>query len=224
MTLRSSEKKKSEPSDDAMDVDDSGNEDAEILFPWPRFNSQMCIVKNTLFLFGGIIETNKIEHTLSDFWSINLERMDSWNGIMVDPIDLSNWLGDLDSDSSESSNDYDDDEDDQEKKEELERNKRKATLLKNHIENARKQRDDSINVFPHPEETLKEFYTRTVGYWQMRMLNVDDEDVYVVETEGIDGKSGRRNAFKMAKYHYEGWTEKYKEMNLAGGDNDMIPE
>lgn len=37
---------------------------SEIEYPWPRFNPQMCIVKNHLYIYGGILETEKVEHTL----------------------------------------------------------------------------------------------------------------------------------------------------------------
>jgi hypothetical protein len=54
-----------------VDMDVDGEEEEmmepegeEIMYPWPRFNTSMCVVKNMLYVYGGILETNKVEHTL----------------------------------------------------------------------------------------------------------------------------------------------------------------
>jgi hypothetical protein len=53
---------------DDMEVDGEQDEmepeGEEIMYPWPRFNTSMCMVKNMLYVYGGIIETNKVEHCL----------------------------------------------------------------------------------------------------------------------------------------------------------------
>lgn len=101
-TLRASKKK-----DDEV-------EDESLAFPWPRFNAQMCIVKNVLYLYGGILETKTREFTLKDFWSINLDKMQNWNCILRDDIDSSDWKG-KDSDEDDDDSDDEDDSEDEEK-------------------------------------------------------------------------------------------------------------
>jgi hypothetical protein len=146
--------------------------------------------------------------------------LDRWNCILSDPIDLSTWQGDPDSDSESSESS----ESEVEENDEDESRKRKAAALKKKIEAARKQRDDSINVSPEPLESLRDFYTRTVGYWMNRMLNDDDDDVYIPDSMmgDSDVKASKRNAFSMAKHCYASWQTKLKELEKTVDEDEMM--
>ena len=39
----------------------------------------MCVVGNTLWLFGGIVELGEREITLDDLWALDLAKMDGWS-------------------------------------------------------------------------------------------------------------------------------------------------
>lgn len=153
-----------------------------------------------------------LANSLQDLWSINLDKMDQWNCILKDSIDLTHWKGDSDSESSDSYESYES-ENDSGEQELAESRKRKAAALEKRIQDARQKRDDSIMTHPEPNESLGDFYSRTVGYWQNRMLNGDDDDVYVPESMSqADPKTKRRNAFRMAQACHESWQEKLREL------------
>jgi hypothetical protein len=99
--------------------------------------------------------------------------MDRWNCLISDPIDLSNWQGEPESDSESSSSES---EDEDEENDEDESRKRKAVALEKRIEAARKQRDDSIKICPEVGESLRDFYSRTVGYWYILRLLLTSKD------------------------------------------------
>ncbi|KAJ3293343.1 hypothetical protein HK104_004541 [Borealophlyctis nickersoniae] len=69
-----------------------------------RFNAMMTVAKNTLYIYGGIFEQGPREFTLSDLWSLNLDKLDQWNCIIPDDMTTAKWLG-------EESDDDDDDDD-----------------------------------------------------------------------------------------------------------------
>jgi N-acetylneuraminic acid mutarotase len=73
-------------------------------WPGPRFNPALAVTKNTLYMFGGILEVQNKEFTLSDMWSLNLDKLQEWNRIIEDETALSAWVGE------ESDDDDDDDE------------------------------------------------------------------------------------------------------------------
>ena len=60
---------------------------AECFVPCPRMNPLMCVQRGTLFLYGGVVEDGDRQITLSDFYSLDLHRMDEWKTII--PLDTS---------------------------------------------------------------------------------------------------------------------------------------
>lgn len=77
--------------------------------PSPRMNSGIVICKGRLYIYGGLYESGSRQYTLSDFYSIDLHKMDQWKTIIANSIIGHEWLG---SDSEEGSSDEDDDESD----------------------------------------------------------------------------------------------------------------
>jgi len=55
--------------------------------PCPRMNPLLCVRHGTLFLYGGVLEDGDRQITLSDFYSLDLHRMDEWKTII--PLDTS---------------------------------------------------------------------------------------------------------------------------------------
>lgn len=149
----------------------------------------MTVVKNTLFIYGGILESSALEYTLCDFWSINLDKMVEWNPIIVDEIDTSKWKKD-DSSDEESSQEEDDEEDELE----MPVDTQPATITET------KEDPESI---PQPDETLCDFFARTVCYWQLLALSEEN-----LKT----GKSLRRDAFQTAREQWFEWQPKLAEL------------
>ncbi|XP_038685044.1 kelch domain-containing protein 4 [Tripterygium wilfordii] len=96
----------------------------EIVKPCGRINSCMVVAKDTLYIYGGMMEHKDQEITLDDLYSLNLSKLDEWKCIIADTE--SEWVeaseeedGDEDDDedgsedeSNSDNNDSDDDDDD----------------------------------------------------------------------------------------------------------------
>jgi hypothetical protein len=90
-------------------------EEIDRSIPCQRYNTMLAVQKNTLYLYGGILETKALEATLDDFYSIDLTKMKEWVCLRESNII---WAGDGDdededgpSDDSDSSSSSSEDED-----------------------------------------------------------------------------------------------------------------
>ncbi|TFK70659.1 hypothetical protein BDN72DRAFT_958623 [Pluteus cervinus] len=50
----------------------------EPVVPLPRYNTMLSVLRNTLYIYGGIFEKGSREYTLDDFYSIQLDKMDKF--------------------------------------------------------------------------------------------------------------------------------------------------
>ncbi|GAA6048289.1 hypothetical protein JCM3770_006522 [Rhodotorula araucariae] len=92
----------------AMDDDADDGDDPEKTVPGPRYNPMCAVLRNTLYLYGGILEAGNKEYTLADFHTLNLDKMDRYVCLRDDRIDAHEWHG------SDSENDDDSDSEDEE--------------------------------------------------------------------------------------------------------------
>ncbi|RZR94947.1 hypothetical protein BHM03_00023731, partial [Ensete ventricosum] len=91
---------------------------SEAVRPCGRINSCMVVGKDTLYLYGGMMEVKDREITLDDLYSLNLSKLDEWKCII--PASESEWLevseddddDDIDDGTEESSSDDNDETDD----------------------------------------------------------------------------------------------------------------
>lgn len=66
-------------------MDDENDVTNENLFvPSPRMGSALAVKNNVLFLFGGVFESDDKQWTMSDFYSIDLHKMDEWKILIKD--------------------------------------------------------------------------------------------------------------------------------------------
>lgn len=91
-------------------------------FPSPRMNTGMVICNKMLFLYGGLFEQGHRQYTLSDFYSLDVNKFDSWRTLIANS-NTQEWLGsdsegesdsDEESDSGESGVSDGDEDDDEE--------------------------------------------------------------------------------------------------------------
>ncbi|TNY22711.1 hypothetical protein DMC30DRAFT_123277 [Rhodotorula diobovata] len=82
-------------------------DDPEKTVPGPRYNPMCAVLRNTLYLYGGILEAGNKEYTLCDFHTLDLSKMDRYTCLRDDRIDAAEWHG------SDSENDDDSDSDDE---------------------------------------------------------------------------------------------------------------
>ncbi|OMO99069.1 Kelch repeat type 2, partial [Corchorus capsularis] len=192
----------------------------EIVKPCGRINSCMVVGKDTLYIYGGMMEVKDQEITLDDLYSLNLSKLDEWNCII--PASESEWVEaseeedeDDDEDDSEDegesdSNDEetDEDEDDAEAKNDGARSLQTGdavALIRGEGKNLRRKekraRIEQIRAnlglsdsqrTPMPGESLRDFYRRTSLYWQMAAH----------EHTQHTGKELRKDGFDLADSRY----------------------
>lgn len=54
--------------------------------PRGRISAGLCIVRNDLWLFGGVVEILEREITLDDIWKLNLKNYDGWHCIKENTV------------------------------------------------------------------------------------------------------------------------------------------
>lgn len=54
----------------------------QIVKPCGRINSCMVVGKDTLYIYGGMMEVKDQEITLDDLYSLNLSKLDEWKCII----------------------------------------------------------------------------------------------------------------------------------------------
>ncbi|GJN02540.1 hypothetical protein PR202_ga19902 [Eleusine coracana subsp. coracana] len=189
----------------------------EAVKPSGRINACMAVGRDTLYLYGGMMEVKDREITLDDLYSLNLSKLDEWKCII--PASESEWLEiseDEDDDDDEVVDDDDSmedaeqtDEDEDESDGDAEKNVDMASavsLLKGGSKTMRRKekraRIEQIRVIlglsdsqrtPVPGETLKDFYKRTNMYWQMAAY----------EHTQHTGKELRKDGFDLAETRYK---------------------
>lgn len=83
-------------------------------FPSPRMNAGMAIIKSTLWIFGGLFEQKHRQYTLSDLYTLDLHKLDSFKTLIANS-NTQEWMGSDSEDESDSedSGESDDDDDDE---------------------------------------------------------------------------------------------------------------
>ncbi|KAM3751901.1 hypothetical protein ACB098_04G146700 [Castanea mollissima] len=195
---------------------------AEVVKPCGRINSCMVVGRDTLYIYGGMMEVKDQEITLDDLYSLNLSKLDEWKCII--PASESEWVEAEDEDDDE---DEDEDEDDSEDDDE-DGNSDETTdddvddveakndgslqmgdavaLIKGQGKTLRRKekraRIEQIRASlglsdsqrtPVPGESLRDFYKRTNMYWQMAAH----------EHTQHTGKELRKDGFDLAESRYK---------------------
>ncbi len=73
-----------------MDSSDSApsatNTLPEAFIPSPRMNALLCLKQGMVYMYGGVFEVGDAQYTLSDFYSLDLHKMDTWNILIENSI------------------------------------------------------------------------------------------------------------------------------------------
>ncbi|XP_014498476.1 kelch domain-containing protein 4 [Vigna radiata var. radiata] len=184
----------------------------EVVKPCGRINACMAVGRDTLYIYGGMMEIKDQEITLDDLYSLNLSKLDEWKCII--PASESEWVeaseddeededGDED-ESDESSTNEDDEEEEEEENASVEVGDAVALIKgvgKNLRRKERRSRIEQIRASlglsdsqrtPMPGESLRDFYRRTNMYWQMAAH----------EHTQHTGKELRKDGFDLAEARY----------------------
>ncbi|KAL3684696.1 hypothetical protein R1sor_002718 [Riccia sorocarpa] len=192
----------------------------EIVKPCGRINAAMVVGKDTLYLYGGMMEIGDREITLDDLYTLDLNKLDSWK-CLIEKTEA-DWVEEEEDDEDGDEDDEDDDEEDEDEEDDsddemdnkdgaessaapsaaeaaaavlrgegkkMPRKKRKAEIdrIRAELGLADAQRT------PLAGETLREFFNRTLMYWQ--------EAAYA-HTQHT-GKELRKDGFDLAESRYK---------------------
>ncbi|KAL4791008.1 hypothetical protein BDV19DRAFT_371248 [Aspergillus venezuelensis] len=235
--LKALETKKGISSDDIDDEILGSKEDDEepvepakpaiVRFEMPhmRFNAQLAVQEDTLFIFSGTFEKGDREFTFNDMYSIDLGKMDGVKEIFYN--EPGNWhlLNEEESDDEMDEDDEEGDEDEEGEDEEegeamsvdaastapTETTDTTVPSVTNQMENLEVEESAELSVqdsrpLPRPFESLREFFSRTSEEWQKILLDTLKERGVALEK---NIKELRKDAFSMAE---EKWWDSREEV------------
>lgn len=173
---------------DAMEIEDAkGIEDISIkpvkpilmTLPHPRFNAQLAVQNDVLYIFGGTYEHGDREYTFDEMWAIDLGKLDGVHEIYR--RELENWQGSDDEGSDSESNEEEDSENEDMEgdiptgvplppSETAAVERPKNTPIHEQASEIEIEEPESkvADDRPHPRpfESLRDFFARTTNPWQ----------------------------------------------------------
>lgn len=185
--------------------------------PHPRFNAQLAIQDDVLYLFGGTYEHGDVEHTFDEMWAIDLGRLDGVQEVYRRELD--NWQGSDDDESDSQSEEYiSDDEDEGDEPmgvplppaDVIQAPQSEVTLESEQPETP--PVDDRPQ--PRPFESLRDFFTRTSTSWQEIALEPTKQE----RGTAMSIKELRKKAFGLSETKW--WDVREEVMVLEDEQND----
>lgn len=187
--------------------------------PHRRFNAQLAVQDDTLFIFGGTFEKGDREFTFNDMYSIDLDKLDGVKEIFYKEPENWHLLNEEEEDSDEDMEDDDDDDDEEMEGEDDEMSLDVASPAPTEF-TVPTQEMEQLDVeeqetgppandnkpLPRPFETLREFFNRSSEEWQKILI-----DTLNVKGLGVEKnvKELRKDAFNMAE---EKWWDSREEV------------
>lgn len=177
---------------ESEDEEEDDPDDPQKSVPIARYNAMMAVQKNTLYIYGGIVESQEREYTLDDFYTLQLDKLDRFTCLKECNIAELEWKESDDEDDEDSDSGSDDSSSDEEEEgeeqvegepadaepaeipddasrsaedtEELDADalRAQATAFIGVTKNTERMAEDIMST-PLPGETLKTFYDRTRG-------------------------------------------------------------
>ncbi|VFQ77782.1 unnamed protein product [Cuscuta campestris] len=199
-----------------------GSISSEVVKPCGRINSCVAVARDTLYVYGGMMEVRDREVTLDDLYTLNLSKLDEWKCII--PASEPEWVevsddeddedGDED-DNGEEGESGDDSADDSGEDDSAEAGTDGSisikmgdavAIMKGEGKSLRRKekraRIEQIRAHlglsdaqrtPVAGESLRDFYKRTNTYWQMAAY----------EHTQHTGKELRKDGFDLAESRYK---------------------
>ncbi|PYH91968.1 kelch motif protein [Aspergillus ellipticus CBS 707.79] len=177
--------------------------------PHQRFNAQLAVQDDTLFIFGGTFEKGDREFTFNDMYSIDLVKLDGVKEIFYN--EPGNWhlLNEADDSDDEMDEDEEEDGEDEDEEEDAmsldtaspaptEVTVPSVTHDMEQLE-VEEQGEPSVQdsrPLPRPFESLRDFFSRTSEDWQRILLETLKERGTATEK---NIKELRKDAFNIAE-------------------------
>ncbi|OJD15450.1 hypothetical protein AJ78_04291 [Emergomyces pasteurianus Ep9510] len=199
-----------------MDIDSPQKEDEDIEekrslmirfeMPHRRFNSQLAVLDDTLYIFSGTFERGDQEFTFNDMYSIDLVKLDGVKEIFYNEPEHWNDAIAVDSDEEDEEDEEEEELDESENEdiemESVEISSTAATSVTEHaqVETEVDQETETTvhdsRPHPRPFESLRDFFTRTSTEWQDILLSKMNAGTSVSE---MSVKELRKKAFSVAE-------------------------
>lgn len=197
-----------------MDIDQAPQEEIQMKemivrfeLPHRRFNAQLTVQDDTLFVCGGTFERGDQEFTFNDMYSIDLIKLDGVREVFS--REPENW-----STRAEDEQDGEEEDDDETSSEEEDDEDAMAidaastaptdfsvpsseAYMAVEVEKETSAKDDPT-PFPRPFETLRDFFARTSNDWQS-LLMVDMNSKGLIAGSETSVKELRKKAFDRAE-------------------------
>ncbi|KAK2794845.1 hypothetical protein FQN50_009855 [Emmonsiellopsis sp. PD_5] len=190
--------------------------------PHRRFNSQLAVLDDTLFIFGGTFERGDQEFTFNDMYSIDLVKLDGVKEIFYNEPE--HWNDAIEVDSDEEGEDEegesDEGEDEDEEMQSIEAASTTATSVAEipqvemEVEQETEPPVQDSRPHPRPFESLKDFFARTSTEWQDLLLAKMREQKTGVEKTV---KELRKEAFSIAE---EKWWDCREEITALEDEQE----
>lgn len=195
-------------------------DDPDKTIPLPRYNAMLAVLRNNLYIYGGIFERGSREYTLDDFHLLQLDKLERY--VCLKPTDVvipkdepeSSSDEGSDSDNSDSSSEDEGDRDERSaagsptkvleddsaderepeaaaEKPDSDSIRAQATAFMGVSKDQARSAEDVIST-PLPGETLAMFYARSREYWAQKAHQSSDNR----------GKMLRRDGFSLAQERY----------------------
>ncbi|KUJ22258.1 galactose oxidase [Mollisia scopiformis] len=243
-------------SEDAMDIEilkEDPNAEEKLLpvkemlmeFPHPRFNAQLTVQDDVLYIYGGTFEKGDREFTFDEMYAIDLGKLDGMKEIFR--REPENWLGSDDEESEDEEGSDEDDEDDEEDEEgdikmtdekplfteSARKSKRKEKVAAGEEENTAESPqtpaifddtpDDVTTTtsiddnLPHPRpfESRRDFFQRTGDDWQMVLMT--NLRWKGIQPECLSVKEIKTKAFEMSE---EKWWDCREEITALEDEQE----
>lgn len=222
-----------------LDDDDAASDDAAARrpekpvaweMPHARFNAQLAVQDDVLYIFGGTWERGDREYTFDEMWAVDLGKLDGVKQIYRREIE--DWHGSDDEDDDEDSEGDEDDEDEDdepgsgdEAAPPVPAPSAAAALAATNLDHTSTTDDapapstsalsDSL-PHPRPFESLRAFYARTSIAWQEVLL---EEMKYLHRDAGGERsvKEIRKGAFERAE---DKWWECREEIRALEDEQE----
>lgn len=147
--------------------------------PHPRFNAQLAVQEDVLYIFGGTYEHGDREYTFDEMWAVDLGKLDGVQEIYR--RELENWQGSDEEGSDSESNEEEDSEDEDMQgdapmgvplppSETDTSTDIKNTPVADPVPETEAEEPETkiVDDRPHPRpfESLRDFFVRTTNPWQ----------------------------------------------------------
>lgn len=207
---------------DEATVDDN-MDDPEKSIPLARYNPMLAVLKNTLYIYGGIFEAGDREYTLQSFYSIALDKLDRYMCLRDDDIHEHEWNEEVESSESDDEENEEEDENesdgsgasseigddeaepeghemevdvdikDEEQAKEELRARAEAFIG---VSKGAERSMDEVMSTPLPGESLKKFYDRSREYWAQKAHTTSQHRGKELRRDGFSHAEERYNEYK----------------------------